>query len=121
MHPNADFNGDTAESYGKTAEINPSLICAEANLYFIDTVRESKVIKMIGFRIAGSFRDVRQGMQPFNVEVAAENEDAAREQIVSTLGSRHKVKRWEIKIDSINQIPNDEIVDHTVRYKVTGE
>ena len=76
---------------------------------------------MIGFRIAGSFKDARQGMQPFNVEVAAEDEAAAREQIVSTLGSRHKVKRWEIVIDSVNQIPNDEIVNHTVRYKVTGE
>ena len=94
---------------------------AEAKLYFIDTVRDLKVIKMIGFRIAGSFRDVRQGMQPFNVEVAAENADAAKEQIVSTLGSRHKVKRWEIKVDSITEIPNDEITDHTVRYKVTGE
>ena len=47
---------------------------------------------MKGFRVTGSFDDVRQGKQPYSVEIAAEDEAAAREQVVSTFGSKHKVK-----------------------------
>ncbi len=73
------------------------------------------------FRVKGTFADDRQGQQPFNVEVAAESEEAAKEQIVSTLGSRHKVKRWQIKISEAKEVPNDQIEDQVVKYKVTGE
>lgn len=76
---------------------------------------------MKGFRVIGSFADDRQGQQTFSVEVAAENEEAAKEQIVSTMGSRHKVKRWQIKISDIKEVPNDQIENHIVKYKVTGE
>lgn len=76
---------------------------------------------MKGFLVKGSFADERQGRQPFNIEIAAENEDAAKEQIISTLGSRHKVKRWQIDISEIAEIANDKIENHIVRYKVTGE
>ena len=73
---------------------------------------------MKGFRVTGTFADVRAGQQPFKVEVAAEDEAAAKEQIVSTLGSRHKVKRWQVTITEIVEISNDEIVDPVVKYKV---
>ena len=73
---------------------------------------------MKGFRITGSFDDVRQGQQPFCVEVAAENEDAAKEQIVSTLGSRHKLKRWQINITEIKELAPEDIQDHVVKYKI---
>ena len=70
---------------------------------------------MKGFRVTGSFDDVRQGKQPYSVEIAA------REQVVSTFGSKHKVKRWQIRIDDVKELSNDEIVNHVVKYKVTGE
>lgn len=73
---------------------------------------------MKGFRVTGSFADVRAGQQPFSVEVAAENEEAAKEQIISTLGSKHKVKRWQIKITEVKEIPADQIENHVVKYKV---
>ncbi len=76
---------------------------------------------MKGFSVTGAFKDVRQGMQPYTIEVAAENEDAAKEQILSTIGSRHKCKRWEIKIDSVKELSNEDITDPVVKYKVTGE
>lgn len=76
---------------------------------------------MKGFRMVGSFKDVRQGKQAYTIEVAAENEDAAKEQTLSTLGSRHKLKRWEIAIDSVTELANEDIVDPIVKYKVTGE
>lgn len=73
---------------------------------------------MKGFQVKGSFKDVRMGDQPFAVEIAAEDVDAAKEQIVSTLGSRHKVKRWQITIDSITEVAPDDIQDHIVKYRV---
>ena len=76
---------------------------------------------MKGFRVTGSFDDVRQGKQPYSVEIAAEDEAAAREQVVSIFGSKHKVKRWQIRIDDVKELSNDEIVNHVVKYKVTGE
>ena len=76
---------------------------------------------MKAYKITGTFADVRQGRQPFSIEEAAESEDAVKEQVISSLGSRHKVKRWQIDITEIVEIAPENIVDHTVRYKVTGE
>ena len=76
---------------------------------------------MKGFRVTGSFADARQGQQPFSVEIAADSEAAAKEQIISTMGSRHKVKRWQITISEIAEIANDQIENSVVKYKVTGE
>ena len=76
---------------------------------------------MKAYKITGSFADVRQGRQAFSIEAAAESEEAVREQVISSLGSRHKVKRWQIEITDVSEIASDAITDHTVRYKVTGE
>ena len=76
---------------------------------------------MKGFRVTGSFADARQGQQPFSVEIAADSEAAAKEQIISTMGSRHKVKRWQISISEIVELANDAIENPVVKYKVTGE
>ena len=73
---------------------------------------------MKGFRITGSYADARQGQQPFCVEVAAEDEAAAKEQIVSTFGSRHKLKRWQINITEIKELAPEEVEDHIVKYKI---
>ena len=73
---------------------------------------------MKGFRITGSFADARQGQQPFCVEVAADDEAAAKEQIVSTFGSRHKLKRWQIDITEIKELAPEDVQDHVVKYKI---
>jgi large subunit ribosomal protein LX len=41
----------------------------------------------------------------FTIEVRALNEKDAVEKIYSDLGSRHKLKRYHIKISSVNEIP----------------
>ena len=74
---------------------------------------------MKGFRAKGSFKDTRS-MQVFTVEVAAENEDAAKEKVLSNLGSRHKLKRWEITIDEIKELAPGDITDRLVEYEVGG-
>jgi len=95
----------------------------KANLYLIDTVCHFKVIKMKAFRVVGTFNDARQekGKQPFDIEIADVSADAAKEQTLSTLGSRHKLKRWEIQIAEITEIADADITNPLVKYKVTGE
>ncbi len=78
-------------------------------------------MQMKAYKVTGTFADARQGRQPFCVEAAAESEDAVKEQILSSMGSRHKVKRWQIEITDVTEIAAADITDHTVRYKVTGE
>ncbi len=73
---------------------------------------------MKAFRVTGTFADKRQGRQPFCVEIAAEDDAAAQEQIVSTFGSRHKLKRWEIDITEIKELAAEEVTDHVVKYKI---
>ncbi|MCL2785682.1 MAG: 50S ribosomal protein L18Ae [Methanomassiliicoccaceae archaeon] len=72
---------------------------------------------MKGFRIKGSYKDTRK-RQDFTIEVAAENEEAAREKILSNLGSRHKLKRWEITIDELVELAPGDITDRLVEYEV---
>jgi large subunit ribosomal protein LX len=72
---------------------------------------------MKGFRAKGSFKDTRK-RQDFTVEVAAENADAARERVLSNLGSRHKLKRWEISIDELVELAPADITDRLVQYEV---
>ena len=72
---------------------------------------------MKGFRAKGSFKDTRS-RQVFTVEVAAEDMDAAKERVLSNLGSRHKLKRWEITIDEIVELAPADITDRLVEYEV---
>ena len=73
---------------------------------------------MRGFRVTGAFLSVRMGKQPFCIEVAAESEAEAREHVVSVIGSRHKIKRWQVTLSEIKLLTADEITDHVVRYKI---
>ena len=73
---------------------------------------------MKAFRVTGTFADKRQGRQPFCVEIAAEDDAAAQEQIVSTFGSRHKLKRWQINIAEITELSAAEVENHIVKYKI---
>jgi len=74
---------------------------------------------MKGFRIIGSFKDIRSE-QKFAIEVAAENADGAKETALSVLGSRHKLKRREITIDEINELKPEEITNLTVKHQVSA-
>lgn len=75
---------------------------------------------MKGFRMSGFFDDERQGRQSFCIEVAAENDIEAYEQAASTLGSRHKLKRWQITIKEVKELRNDEVTDPVVKYKISA-
>lgn len=72
---------------------------------------------MKAFLITGSYADPRKE-QPFSIEMAAEDEPAVREKALSTIGSRHKMKRWQIKIDKVEEIPADKVESHLVKYQI---
>jgi len=72
---------------------------------------------MKAFRVAGTFADPRK-RQPFSIEVAAENEDAVREKVLSTLGSKHRLKRTEIDITEITELTPDQVTNHVVKYDI---
>lgn len=72
---------------------------------------------MKGFRIIGSFKDVRSD-QKFTIEIAAEDVEAAREKAISTLGSKHRLKRREITITDIIELKPSEITNHVVQHQV---
>ena len=72
---------------------------------------------MKAYIVNGSFDDPRK-KQPFSLEVAAENEDAAREKILCTIGSRHKMERRQIHIDEVKEISAEEVTSHVVKYQI---
>jgi large subunit ribosomal protein LX len=52
--------------------------------------------------------------------VAAIDEAGAAEKVLSDLGSRHKLKRTEIKIDELKALQADEIQNPAVGYIAGG-
>jgi ribosomal protein L20A (L18A) len=72
---------------------------------------------MKGFRAKGSFKDARS-RQVFTVEVAAANEDAAKEGYCPIWAAGTKLKRWEITIDEIVELAPSDITDRLVAHEV---
>ena len=70
---------------------------------------------MKAFRISGRFRMGRK-WQPYSKELAASDEAAAREKLLSVLGSQHGVPRKYVAIVQVAEVPPDQVEDHAVRY-----
>ena len=77
-----------------------------------------QVINMKAFRVTGTYADASQVRQPFSIEMAAEDEAAVREKALSTIGSKHKLKRWQIDITEAAEIPASEVTNHVVKYQI---
>ena len=75
---------------------------------------------MKAYRANGEFKTGKFSWKKFSIEIAAENEAGATEQIYSNLGSRHKLNRSQIRIAEIKPIKGDEIISHTVKYLAEG-
>jgi len=73
---------------------------------------------MKAYRVTGSYDDPRQKQQAFSVEMAAEDEAAVKEKALSTIGSKHKLKRWQITIANVEEIPAGEVTNHVVKYQI---
>ncbi len=75
---------------------------------------------MNAYRAVGALKTGKFSWQKFSLELAAEDEAQVTEQVLSNLGSRHKLKRQQIRIDEITLLDKDSITDLTVQYLVGG-
>jgi len=68
------------------------------------------------FRISGEIRKP-QLLEPmrFSVEIPALNAQQALERVYSEMGSRHRAKRFQIKILRVEELKPEEIRDPVVR------
>ncbi|HKM08926.1 MAG TPA: 50S ribosomal protein L18Ae [Candidatus Methanomethylophilaceae archaeon] len=73
---------------------------------------------MKAFLIKGDYADKRQGRQVFTIEMAAVDEAAVREKALSTLGSQHKLRRWEINIAEVSEMKPEDVKNHVVQYQI---
>ncbi len=58
---------------------------------------------MKAYRVSGTAPFGSQ-RQPFSYDLPAEDTDAAKHKVYSTLGSRHRIMRRSIKIESVSEI-----------------
>lgn len=57
----------------------------------------------------------------FNKEVIAAKPEHAVEKVYAELGSKHRVKRFHIKIVGVDEVPPEEIENPLLRKMVVGE
>ena len=75
---------------------------------------------MKAYRISGRFR-MGRAWQAYSKEVAAADEAAARERLLSVLGSQHGVARKYIEIQTVAEVPAAEVRDHAVKYALEAK
>lgn len=71
------------------------------------------------YLVSGRFL-MKDRWMPFTQEIAAEDQEDARERVMSNIGSRHKVKRRFIELQEVRELKPDEVVSAVVRYLVRG-
>ena len=57
----------------------------------------------------------------FNKEIVADKPEHAKERVYAELGSRHRVKRYHVKIISVKEIPVEEITNPMLKKMIVGE
>jgi large subunit ribosomal protein LX len=57
----------------------------------------------------------------FRQEILADKPEHAVEKVYAELGSRHRVKRFHIKIISVEEVPPEEIANPLLKKLVVGE
>lgn len=74
---------------------------------------------MKAYRVKGEFL-MGGAYSPFNREIEAEGEKEAYEKTVSLLGSEHRCKRAKIRVETITEIPLDQVEDPLIRARIEG-
>ncbi len=77
---------------------------------------------MKAFQVTGSYDASRVGyrssMQNFSVQVAAVDENAAKERVLSDLGSKHRKKRGEITLAEVKPLAPADVTDPVVKHQI---
>ncbi|MFQ6064684.1 MAG: 50S ribosomal protein L18Ae [Candidatus Bathyarchaeia archaeon] len=77
-------------------------------------------IKVKVFRVTGEI--IKPNLQTsFHKEVRATKPEEVVERVYKELGSRHRAKRFQIKISKVEEINPDEIEDPVIRKLTLGE
>jgi len=74
---------------------------------------------MKAFLVRGTFRMARAWTK-FAKEVAADDEKAAVERVLSDLGSKHHVPRPYVRIQEVTAVPLDQVRDPVVKFRTGG-
>lgn len=69
------------------------------------------------FRVSGSM-PVGRKTQRFAKEVAAKDPDHARELVLSDLGSKHGLRRRQIRVAKVEELPLDQVTDPVARHRL---
>ena len=72
------------------------------------------------FRISGSFKQKQQATS-FSKEYLAVSEENALTKLYSHLGSKNRLKRRQIKIQTIKEISKEEVTDPLVEKTLNSE
>lgn len=75
---------------------------------------------MKAFKVTGEIHKPELST-PFVKEVIADKSEHAIEKVYAEIGSRHRVRRYHIKIISSKEISADEIENPVLKKLVTGE
>lgn len=73
---------------------------------------------MKAFRVTGKFW-MGHLHTPFTVETLGADENAARDRVLSTIGSQHRVDRHHITIETVTTIPRDQVTDAVVEKRLS--
>jgi large subunit ribosomal protein LX len=72
------------------------------------------------FRVTGEINKPNLAT-PFAKEIMAEKKEHAIEKVYTEIGSRHRVKRFQIKILATVEVPPDQIENEILKKIVLGE
>lgn len=72
------------------------------------------------FRILGSFKQKKQ-ISNFSKEFCALTEEQAKEKLFTELGSRNRLKRRQIRINSVHKITAEEVTDPFIQKLISTE
>ncbi len=78
------------------------------------------MIEVKVFRVTGEIRKPNY-QTDFRKEVRAVKPEEAMEKIYTEIGSKHRAKRFQIKIIKVEEVALEEIEDFTVRKLTLGE
>ncbi|MGQ9583546.1 MAG: 50S ribosomal protein L18Ae [Thermoplasmatota archaeon] len=74
---------------------------------------------MRAFRVAGRFKMGRR-VQPFSMEVASDEREGVEERVLKELGSRHRTKRRDIRIERVEELSPESVSSLAVKMMLEG-
>ena len=77
-------------------------------------------MSMKAFRVTGKFKMGKQ-MLGFNKEFAVADRKLVEEKVYAEFGSKHRAKRRDIKIEKVEELTPDKVVNTSIRMLLEGK